>query len=38
MQEENLDHDSSEVDKRLAMFKRMRQELNQEESKNKEEN
>ena len=36
-EEENL-HDSPEVDKRLIMFKKMRQELMQEESKSKQEN
>jgi hypothetical protein len=41
MLEEQFDEslqDSPEVDKRLAMFKKMRQELLQEESKTKEEN
>lgn len=32
------EHDSPEVDKRLAMFKRMRQEMLQEESKSKDDN
>ncbi len=36
--EDESAHDSPEVDKRLVMFKKMRGELLQEESKNKEEN
>ena len=35
--DDDNEHDSPDVDKRLLMFKKMRQELLQEESKNKEE-